>query len=235
MKKRIIATIVAFTMLTLSAWAQGTAITTYMAVGPENGEPAYNNFLSSMLLGMRQGDSLAPTPISFIPNGNSVNTGSIISYDDNTGAKLFAGFSAISPSLFSIGQMSRELWTSFHTSSNLFSNSKFGSTVIGIKWGPNGPGTGDTVYSSGSADTVLVNELYVVANTYTIRASDPSDKDRSISAFHRLNGDSVPVNARYSLGNYFDQGTVNLCVPEPSSIAIIGIAFAGMIMSRRRG
>ncbi len=229
--KILCAAVAAFVVYTSpSAMAQGS-IVNFFAIGPETGEPAYAGFLANMITNMRGFPSLA-TP--FIPMGSTIDARNIVSYDNKTGQKLFSGSKTIDATPFTVGQISASLSSSFFNSSNLLTSVKFGTAVVGVKWGPDGPGTADTVYTSGDAGSTLLNELYIVSNTYTIRATDPSDKERAVESFGRLYGTLVTINSTYTKGPLMGYGSVNLSVPEPSTFALAGIGALALILSRKR-
>ncbi|MBP6858506.1 MAG: PEP-CTERM sorting domain-containing protein [Candidatus Pacebacteria bacterium] len=232
MKKILCAALAAFVVYASpsSLMAQGS-IVNFFAIGPETGESTYTGFLVNMVSSMRGISSLS-TP--FIPMESVVNAREIVSYDDRTGRKLFSGFSHISPTPFLLSDMSACLSSSFFSSSNMLSGVKFGNAVVGIRWGPNGPGTADTVYTSGAADLTLVNEVYVVANTYTIRATDVSDLERAVASFGRLHGDVVDIDSKYTSGSLSGYGSISLAVPEPTSFALMGIAALALTFRRKR-
>lgn len=232
MKKLLCAALAAFVVYgsPSTVMAQGS-IVNFFAIGPETGEPTYTGFLVNMVSSMRGIPSLS-TP--FIPMGSIVNARDIVSYDDRRGQKLFSGFSHVSQTPFLLSDMSACLSSSFFSSSNMLSGVKFGSAVVGIRWGPNGPGSADTVYTSGAADLTLVNEVYVVANTYTIRATDPSDLERAVSSFGRLHGNLVQIDSTYSRGPLSGYGSISLGVPEPSSFTIAAIGALALCFRRKQ-
>ena len=215
------------------ARAQGT-IQTYFALGPSSSEVGYLQFLGDMIQGMRVDGSLSPVP--FIPSGSSINNASIVSYEGGTGHRIFAGFSAVSPNLFSLDQISRVFGTSYSSSSNMMSGASFGPAVLGIRWGSGGPGVNDTMYASGSANGVLVNRIIVVANAYTLVASNPSDTQRVLDAQVALHGPDVLLSARYGNipGQYFGEGNIHLCVPEPSTGSLLAIGLIAMLPRRHK-
>lgn len=232
MKRLLCAALAAFVVCTPVVIQGQGVIQTFFAVGPQTGEPTYNSFLNGMIAGMRGNTSLS-TPL--IPIGSTIPAGDIVSYTDKTGWKLFAGFSHINNTPFVLGQMTRvfSVPPSF-VSSNTISGLKFGSALVGVKWGPDGPGTADIVYTSGEADSTPVNEIYLISNTYTILASDPSDKQRVIESYGVLHGNLVRIDASYSMGPLYGSGYVNLYVPEPSSFTLIGVGLVVLTSCRRR-
>lgn len=239
-KKRLIITLIASVLVSLfisvapTAQAQGT-LNIYFAISPDYRAASYNPFLSTMTGAMRSLDPVSTFP--FIPSGSNLPLERVLTYDDNVsaGGVFLVGMSVNRNTPFTTDQILETVSSPAWSDSHLTQNITFGVAAYGIKWGPNGKGSGDTVYSSGNANGVLLNELYMIPFGYAEGVSAGQTREDVLGGISRLYGQEYPITAQFDLGGLSAHGIVNFQVPEPNTwiISSIGLGIL-MIMGRHR-
>lgn len=232
----IVATLAVALLVTPSqSWGQGT-IQTYIAVAPGQGEPNAVAFAQNMIASMR-GSSLDPVP--FLEPGSSVSATNAMTFDPNgTGSVIVAGFRLVTADAFLINQIGREAWSqsaaNLPGTTNMVTSSSFGPSLLGVKWGPSGPGEGDIIYTSGSTSGVVLNELYMIGNSYTFRLDAGATYQQGLIDFAGFYGPVMTFNARYYLRDISSHSMVNLVVPEPTSATVVTLGFLGFLFRQRK-